>query len=390
MNIKSLSILAILTILAIFFAVQLTQKPQSPTTATNPITIFPNLMSVINEVSEIDVKAADQTTTLSRSTDGLWGLKEKSNYPADLTKVRNILMGFSNLKVLEAKTSNPEWYEKIGVEDVSTPSAKSTLITLKKPDGTGVASLIIGNNQRAKADSSQQEIFVRKPEDKQSWLVQGSLPVEKTALAWISNELTDIAMQRIQAVDVTQPSGKTIQISKTSATDETYKVADLPENAKVSQPDAVNQIATTLSNLTLEDVIASSELKGDEKAGVTAVFKTFDGLTVTLKTVEKDSKQYGQFTIAFTAPQVAEKVEDKGENAEKAADKPDPIKVTQAEAEKLQQTLTGWAYVIPASKMEALLKPQADFITTEPPQAAATDAIGEPSTVTTPLLPLLK
>ncbi|EIJ42584.1 hypothetical protein BegalDRAFT_1706 [Beggiatoa alba B18LD] len=394
MNIKGLSILAVLTAITIFFAVQLTQqKHQANSTDNKQASIlFPDLMSVINEVSEIDIKTAEQSMTLSRSIDGLWGMKEKSNYPADLTKVRNVLMGISHLKVLEPKTVNSEWYDKIGVEDVTATNAKSTLITLKKPDDSSVASLLVGNQQLAKADNTQQEIFVRKVGDKQSWLVQGSLPIEKAPLSWISKELTNIALQRIQSVEVTQPDGQKIQINKVNANDENYQLATLPEGAHVSQPSMINQLASTLSNLTLDDVIASKELKGDEKTGVTATFTTFDGLSVTLKTVEKDGKHYGQFTVSFNAPAKSEETAttDKTakESTEAEKDKPDPVESARKEAEKLQQTLTGWAYVLPEYKMERLLKPQSDFVSTEVAQTAVGDAIGEPSTTGThPLVP---
>jgi len=130
MNVKNLSILAIFTLAIVITAILLTQKETIPTTAEK---LFPDLENVINDVTEININTQEKSTTLIRTGENWqWQIKEKHLYPASLDKVHKLLLGVINLTVIEAKTSNPSRYAKIGVEDISEEGAKSVLLTLKK------------------------------------------------------------------------------------------------------------------------------------------------------------------------------------------------------------------------------------------------------------------
>ncbi len=173
MNAKTFSFLAVITLAVIIAAVVLTQ-PETTTTSEKP-TFFPDLGTVLNDVTEINISTKGETVTLIRDENGQWRLKEKHNYPVAVKKVHDLLLGAAYLTVLEAKTSKPASYSKIGVVDVTEENAKSTLITFKKAAGETLASLIVGNDRLAKTDSTRREIYVRKPDEKQAWLTLGPL-----------------------------------------------------------------------------------------------------------------------------------------------------------------------------------------------------------------------
>src|SRR5258708_21640240 len=61
-------------------------------------------------------------TTLFRSVtmhekDGRWTVAERGDYPADVSKLRKLLLALSDAKIVEEKTSNPANYPVIGLED---------------------------------------------------------------------------------------------------------------------------------------------------------------------------------------------------------------------------------------------------------------------------------
>ena len=57
-------------------------------------------------------------------------MSERDNYPADEGKVRKLLIAIADAKVLEEKTSKPESYATLGVEDTKAAGATSLRIDL--------------------------------------------------------------------------------------------------------------------------------------------------------------------------------------------------------------------------------------------------------------------
>ena len=122
--------------------------------------VFPDLMSKINDVEEIVISAKSGTATISRDGD-TWGVKEKSGYPANMGKVRELLIGLGELEILEAKTKNPELYEKLGLQDVAAEGSLSNGVMITGADGTTMANAVIGTRRPAKGDPSLDEVYVR-------------------------------------------------------------------------------------------------------------------------------------------------------------------------------------------------------------------------------------
>jgi hypothetical protein len=420
MNAKTFSILAVITLIVIIAAVVLTQ--QERTTTSEKPTFFPDLDTVLNDVTEINISTQGETVTLIRDENGQqWRLKEKHNYPVAVEKVHNLLLGAADLTVLEAKTSKPASYSKIGVEDVTEENAQSTLITFEKAAGETLASLIVGNDRVAKTDSTRREIYVRKPDEKQAWLTLGQLPREKEATDWLVQEIVNLDSDNIRQVSITHPDGENFLVFKETPKEEEFQLADLPENAKVKFPYMLRNIATTLTRLDLDDVMVATEMAFDEKATTRAVFTTFDGLEVTIRTMEKDGKHYATFAAAFNPDAVyvaPPKTDDKaasseGEDAqsEKADEKADE-KAEQAEekpkvdakAEELNAKFQGWVYTLSQYKVDDLEKKREELISVEEASADKAEeteqlpainldgldlpaAFGTPTT-TTPMLPL--
>ncbi|HIE00375.1 MAG TPA: DUF4340 domain-containing protein [Thiotrichaceae bacterium] len=382
MNAKNLSLLAFLTLVVIITAVVLTR----PKTTTVPTTkFFPNLQtSALNEVTEINITTQDENITLMLS-DKQWGLKEKHHYPVAVEKVHNLLFGLAGLTILEAKTSNPALYSKIGVEAVTEEGAKSTLLTLKNAQGETVASVIIGNDRTAKIDSTRQEIYLRKPDEKQTWLTLGRLPVEKTVGDWLEEEIVDIDGDNVRQISITHPDGESLLISKATPENKDYQIADLPDNASIKSPYTLRSLAGTLSHLNLDDSVPASDIKFAKQKTHRAVFSTFDGLEITLFTMKKDDKHYAQLSAAFNPEMVWVEPPKSDEALPKdsihqsvaAHDemKDEPEVDIKQQAETLNAKFKGWVYELAAYKVDDLEKKREDLIEVEEP--AAQEPIGD-------------
>ena len=177
MNTKSLTVMGLIAVVLIVMALVISQPQESqPPLSGQPV--FPGLMSKVNDVTELVVKAQSGTITIVKNGEA-WAVKEKHHYPANIGKVREALLGLGELKTVEAKTKKPELYERLGLEDVDAEGSISTSVSLKDSAGTTLADVIVGKQRPSKGTQGQDEVYIRKPEDPQTWLVQGKFSVEK-------------------------------------------------------------------------------------------------------------------------------------------------------------------------------------------------------------------
>lgn len=150
--------------------------------------LLPDFIPQVNDISVMSIEHGGQTVTFVRDALGNWTLMEAENYPADKERIRNTLIGISELEKVEPKTALEEFYADIGVEDASLPDSGSYLVTLLDAEGKERLALLVGRSARGvRWDGTGH--FVRFPADKQSWLVRGFLDVTGDARTWIDTRL---------------------------------------------------------------------------------------------------------------------------------------------------------------------------------------------------------
>ncbi|HET9474209.1 MAG TPA: DUF4340 domain-containing protein, partial [Steroidobacteraceae bacterium] len=155
--------------------------------------VFTDLTPALGEITEIRLSRGDGSrTTLRRSADG-WTVVERE-YPADAARVRELALGLAGMKVIESKTSDPANYARLGVEAPDTPTATSTLVEVIA--GSRSWSLIVGKNAEGRA------LYVRKPKEAASALVEPAITVEPDPKRWIDRELVDIRGDSVHDISV--------------------------------------------------------------------------------------------------------------------------------------------------------------------------------------------
>ena len=366
--------------LIIAFAMNRAQAPKSDA-ASHAQPVVPGLKEHLNDVTGLTFTGAGDKTlaTLRHEKDG-WVIAEKSNYAADLTKLREFLLKLSQANVIEEKTSNPKRYAELGVDDVKEASATGVRV-----DIAGLAQptkLIIGNFNGAGGGGT----FVRRDGDAQSLLAEGNLTVAKNIVDWEKRDLADIPASRISAVTLTSADGKTWKAFKEQAGDANLKVADVPKGREVSSDYAANSVSTVLSNLRADDAMPAKEVAAPEKAAKVR-YAMFDGLTVDATTWQKDNKDFAQFAVTldtaaanadidrvqakakadFDAAVAKKPADAKSDAAQTELPKPlavsDPAKDRQekldalnAELAAFKKTFDGWTFVLPTYKYTDMTK----------------------------------
>ena len=350
MNAKKLGALAVVTAVVIVAAVFIeeSRKPVERTALPQQV-FFPDLMSRLGDVAGIGIVSKDNRVTLSEKA-GRWEIGEMHGYPADPDKVRRLITGMAGLAPVEKKTSNPELYPRLGVEDLSSPDAGSVEVSLSNRGGALLARLIVGDSRPPRGDASAMELYVRRPGEAQSWLARGDLRVARTPDAWLDRRILDIQARRIRQVDITQKDGSRLRIFKEKPQDKAYQLAGLPVNAEVKASHRLDAIAGALADLTLTNVAPA---KGESPAGeqsLHAVFDGFDGLQVSMTVTDQEE---GGPVAAF---------------AVKATDEAD--EAVKKEAAELDARLKPWLFAIPAYRLEPLRTAPDDLVEKPQPKAA--------------------
>ena len=153
--------------------------------------------ATVNSVSEVRLSKGGTRTTLKKgATD--WVVAER-DYAADSGKVRKLLLDLAALNVVEEKTSTPENYPALGVEDTASDKATGTRVDVVTP--TKTFSLIVGKSSGAKSG------YVRVADVPQSLLAAPLVTLDPDPRTWLDHTLIDITQDRIKEVSVKPADG---------------------------------------------------------------------------------------------------------------------------------------------------------------------------------------
>ena len=239
-------------------------------TAGGPI--LPGLQAALNDVDKIKItKAGGETVaTIEKHADG-WAVAEKADYAADVTKLRQNLRALAEAKILETKTANASFYDKLGVQDVASDKATGFGVAISS-SGKDFGTLILGD-----AKGSKQR-YARRANEAQSYLIDRDPSFPKTAAQWLDPVILDVRGNRVREVTIKHPDGEVVTISKLNADEMNFDVALVPRGRELLYPGVANVIGNSLRELNLEDVEKADGTTPDK--AVQVEFRTFDGLIV--------------------------------------------------------------------------------------------------------------
>ncbi|HEV3287315.1 MAG TPA: DUF4340 domain-containing protein [Steroidobacteraceae bacterium] len=302
--------------------------------------VLPGLEHGVNTVTEVRLhKADDIHTTLQKGASG-WLVAERG-WPAEVSKVRKLLLDLGALNVVEEKTRLSANYPALGVEDLSTPKASGTQIEAVSPARTWA--LIVGKASGAKSG------YVRVANAPQSFLAAPLLTVDAAPKSWLVTALLDLPAERLREIEERPAEGAAYSATKQKTDDAHFTVKPVPKGRELSGPGAADSLAAALSALTLEDVAKAPA--ADPKAP-RAFFRTFDGLELEVAGRKDGNRALVSLSARATTPAANE------------------------EAQHLKTRLDGWEFEIPDYKYAAIFTPLTELLKPlpEPPAKAAKPA----------------
>jgi hypothetical protein len=341
--------------------------------------LLPDLAVQVNGINRVTVKAAGDTTvaTLKRLDDA-WVVEEFHDYPADWPKLRELLAALAKARIIEPKTSNAEYFPRLGVSDIANEDSQAILLQLQA-DGSDRA-VLVGN-----AAEGREGQYVRLLEGEQALLIDQQLAVPAEAKDWLQADIINVSDAEVVEFSVLHADGSGIKGSKTSADDEDFTLQDIPAGREVLSAWSVNSMANALSNLQL-DAVAPADTVDFSTASQFRLL-TADGLQVLAELVELDEQSWlrisassytdesvetdspdpeaeteAEVTSEADAPIADAAADAAADVAADATDSDPPDQADEPEADakqraaEINQRVSGWAYAIPSFKADAMNK----------------------------------
>jgi len=320
--------------------------------------LLPDLQGQVNDLDWLRISGAGGATiaTLVRA-DGFWRVEELDGYHADWDQLRTLLSDLSQAEIVELKTANPDYYERLGVEDVSRADAGG--LRVEFASGSGLPAVVIGNRAQGRDGH-----YVRLQDTAQSVLIDRSLEIPRDAEAWLDQTIIHIADTEVVEVDIEHADGERVVARKASADDEDFALQDIPEGREIQSAWTVNAMANGLASLHLEAVAPEARIDWSDATRFGLV--TADGLRIDAElaavAVEQEDEndlggaeywlrlQAGLYQTAVESAVDAPNVtsEDAGDTATRAAE--------------INRRVSGWAYRIPKYKYDGMTKRLEDLL----------------------------
>ena len=288
------SILVLAAVTAIAVGAVLSVDRGSNMVAGSGELVFPALLDRVNDVARVRVTGNEGAFTLARDGEA-WVVEEKERYPAEPDRMHTLILGAAGLRRVEPKTSNPERYPQLRLEDPAGEDARSARFVLEDASGAELARWVLGDRRPSKSDPGRTELYIRTGDDPQAWLVEGSLPGGRTIIDWVDRLVARIDRERLRTVEVVHADGAVVAVHRSRPTDVDFTLqGGVPKGREIDAQYRIDDIGRVLEELRFEDVVPASELDFSGAVDKRLEITTFDGLRIRMETVMRDGAAFAR------------------------------------------------------------------------------------------------
>ncbi len=309
-----------------------------PTAKFDPVSrepVFETLRANPDAAAKVEVKSRFGSFSMVRK-DGVWSTPDRFDYPIDQNDVRRLIVGISDMRYIERKTSRPERFERLEVDDVDGINAESAYVRIADADDKVLAEAIIGRPSARFIDGSSSGTYIREPDTNNVWLVSGVASVQTRLIPWLERTIVSVPANTVAGIELGS-GDEAVMLSRETPDTDDFVLADAPDDRALNGR-KVTTISRALANVDLEDVKPRADLALPDDAQ-TAKVTTFDGVTVTARLAQIDNKAWGTFEAAYTGD---------------PADQSEEAKAARASVEEINRRVGNWVYWVPSATYENL------------------------------------
>jgi hypothetical protein len=319
----------------------------------------------VNDIAQIHIQSGTNLLDLAKN-DNLWRVNQRSGYPADFSKISDLLLKFADLKVVQSEQVGPSELGRFELLPPGWETNSATLIEFKDQGGKTLDTILLGKMHRQKPSANSQPGGMGSegwPDGRYVMVGAGTKTVDVISdplenvqpqpEQWLNKEFLSIEKPRTIAVQFPQTtnSWKLTRDAETNA----WQLADAKPGEKLDST-KISSVTSPFSSVSFSDVAPLTNANASDLTVLTV--ETFDGFTYVVKIGPKQDNNYpATFTITANLPaaRVAGKNEKPAEKSKlDAAFKAEHDKLTEKLAK--EQKFKNWTYYLPAYSVDDILK----------------------------------
>jgi hypothetical protein len=238
---------------------------------------FPGLAPRLADAQKIELVRHGQATTLNRDGDS-WRIEQTGGYPARGERIRELLIGLTELRLVEERTSDTARHAEIGVDDPRNEGSTAALLRVLDGQGGVIAELVLGRRRVRTQGNVPESVYVRRPSEAKSWLAEGRMTTDADPQLWINRDMATLAPDRLRRVEINRTGESPLVLARAGEVDAPLEIVT-PADHPVADRTSLDEVARSFDMLTFIEVRRAAEAPG-EALGETK-FTYTDGLTLT-------------------------------------------------------------------------------------------------------------
>lgn len=322
----------------------------------------------INEITSITITDADDEITVAKHNE-IWTVQDRWNYPADFSKIGDLLQSVWDLKIAQKIEAGPKQRGRFQLIPPGEGEKSGTLLTFGGKDKQEAASLLLGKpNEPRSSSPSQFSVpagrFVLAGDENVVVVSETFSSVEADPKSWLNKDFFKV--EKLQSAKVEHPEEADSWRISRDKEGEDMTLDGLAEEEELDSTKTYS-LKNILSSPSFSDVVDPE--KTDEDTGmnrpIAATLKTFDGFTYVVKIGKPDENDSYPISIQISADIPSEREAPEGESAE---DKERLDKEFKEKNEPLEKKLKTegdyqkWTYLVSKWTIDALLNKRSDLV----------------------------
>ncbi len=312
----------------------------------------------VNDIASIQIASSDGTVLLKKGAD-LWVVEDRYGYPADFSKITDLVKKLKDAKVGRSFNATDEVLARLAMyppEKTDVPeNQRGTRVVFKNGQDQTLADVMMGP-----AEGRTEVYYLKHTAKPTICLIDKNFRfLEKKPAEWLVKEIINLEEKDIARIVCfparSQTAAYTIERPEKG---KDASITAVPEGKKVEKY-KIDQMLGILSALKIEDVADPGQKLADSKFSEQPRFEyhLFNGTVYTISpgtTIKEGSDHhYLKATVAYFPP--AESKSDTAKEAEKTAET----------VQKQNHQLSAWTYVVSKWVYNSFLTRPEDFFEKE-------------------------
>jgi hypothetical protein len=341
---RSFFVLLLLTVAAFVAAVAAVwvEQAQSRPDPLGGEPVFPLLVEREADITQVTLESRRWRVVLEKRGDE-WFSIDRGDYPIRQQPLEEALDAILGLTTLQAKTDNPGLYDDIAV-GAPGPDTDAVHVRIAAADGTVLADGILGAVSQSIGVTPRGGLFVRRTDEAQSWLAEGTVFLPTYLSEWF-DQLLSVPGPEIGRVTVYSGDAMVFDAEKVNFTTGDYELRYVDPSYQreglVAEDNQIRGFAQAVVSTSFEDARARDSVTVPADAR-SVEFTTRDGLLLRVTLVPIGDATW----VLYDASAI------EGATA-----------TGQAQAADIEQKTSNWAFLLPPSRIITLSRPVEQLVT---------------------------